>query len=104
MYLRCRDNSRPAEPKFASRDRTRHFRVRVSPPQARSQSLQVIPRVPAEAAAKLIGVCNMTALRMLRRGDIKGRQACAGAPWVIKAENLAGFLSRKRPSDRKDRT
>ncbi len=32
---------------------------------------------------------HMTALRMLRRGDIKGRQACAGAPWVIRAEDLA---------------
>ena len=38
--------------------------------------------ITLEAAAKLIGVCNMTALRMLRRGEIKGRQACAGAPWV----------------------
>jgi hypothetical protein len=38
----------------------------------------------------------MTALRMLRRGDIKGRQACAGAPWVIRAEDLAGFAKGKR--------
>ena len=52
--------------------------------------------ITLEAAAKLIGVCNMTALRMLRRGDIKGRQACAGAPWVIRAEDLAGFAKRKR--------
>ena len=52
--------------------------------------------ITLEAAAKLIGVCNMTALRMLRRGDIKGRQARAGAPWVIKAEDLAGFASGKR--------
>ncbi|XSC42735.1 recombinase family protein [Bradyrhizobium sp. RDT10] len=52
--------------------------------------------ITLEAAAKLIGVCNMTALRMLRRGDIKGRQACAGAPWVIKAEDLAGFARGKR--------
>jgi hypothetical protein len=29
--------------------------------------------ITLEAAAKLIGVCNMTALRMLRRGEIKGR-------------------------------
>jgi hypothetical protein len=35
-------------------------------------------------------------LRMLRRGEIKGRQACAGAPWVIKTEDLAGFASGKR--------
>ena len=52
--------------------------------------------ITLEVAAKLIGVCNMTALRMLRRGEIKGRQACAGAPWVIKAEDLAGFASGKR--------
>jgi hypothetical protein len=52
--------------------------------------------ITLEAAAKLIGVCNMTALRMLRRGEIKGRQACAGAPWVIKADDLAGFASGKR--------
>jgi hypothetical protein len=51
--------------------------------------------ITLEAAAKLIGVCNMTALRMLRRGEIKGRQACAGAPWVIKAEDLAGFAMGK---------
>lgn len=36
--------------------------------------------ITLEAAAKIIGVCNMTALRMLRRGDIKGRQVCPGAP------------------------
>jgi hypothetical protein len=32
-------------------------------------------------AAKIIGVCNMTALRMIRRGEVKGRQVCSGAPW-----------------------
>ena len=47
--------------------------------------------ITLEAAAKIIGVCNMTALRMLRRGDIKGRQVCPGAPWVIKAADLASF-------------
>jgi len=52
--------------------------------------------ITLEAAARLIGVCNMTALRMLRRGEIKGRQACAGAPWVIRAEDLAGFAKGKR--------
>jgi hypothetical protein len=47
--------------------------------------------ITLEAAAKLIGVSNMTALRRLRRGDIKGRQACAGAPWVIRTEDVEGF-------------
>src|SRR5262249_913398 len=46
--------------------------------------------VTLETAAKIVGVCNMTALRMLRRGDIKGRQVCQGAPWVIRAADLAG--------------
>jgi DNA invertase Pin-like site-specific DNA recombinase len=52
--------------------------------------------ITLEAAAKIIGVCNMTALRMLRRGDIKGRQVCPGAPWVIKTADLIGFTGRKR--------
>ena len=29
---------------------------------------------------------------MIRRGDVKGRQVCKGAPWVIKAEDVAGKL------------
>ncbi len=53
--------------------------------------------ITLEAAAKLVGVCNMTALRMLRRGDIKGQQICPGAPWVIKTADLIGFTGRKRP-------
>jgi hypothetical protein len=40
----------------------------------------------------------MTALRMLRRGDVKGRQVCAGAPWVIKAEDVAALAGQKRSS------
>jgi hypothetical protein len=52
--------------------------------------------ITLEAAAKVLGVCNMTAHRMLRRGYIKGRQACAGAPWVIKADDLAGLRGGKR--------
>jgi DNA invertase Pin-like site-specific DNA recombinase len=52
--------------------------------------------ITLEAAAKIIGVCSMTALRMLRRGDINGRQVCPGAPWVIRTADLAGFADRKR--------
>jgi hypothetical protein len=29
-------------------------------------------------------------------GDIKGRQVCPGAPWVIKTADLIGFTGRKR--------
>ena len=53
--------------------------------------------ISLEEAAKIIGVCNMTALRMLRRGEIKGRQVCPGAPWVIRTADLIGFTDRKRP-------
>lgn len=54
--------------------------------------------ITLEVAAKIVGVCSMTALRMLRRGTITGRQVCPGAPWVIKAEDLAGFAKGKRPA------
>jgi len=52
--------------------------------------------ITLDAAAQIIGVAKMTALRMIRRGDVKGRQACKGAPWVIKAEDVAAFGARKR--------
>jgi len=52
--------------------------------------------ITLEEAAKIVGVCNMTALRMLRRGDIKGRQVCPGAPWVINIADLTDFNGRKR--------
>jgi DNA invertase Pin-like site-specific DNA recombinase len=54
--------------------------------------------ITLDAAAEIIGVCKMTALRLIRRGDIKGRQVCSGAPWVIKAEDVAAFTARKRSS------
>jgi DNA invertase Pin-like site-specific DNA recombinase len=50
------------------------------------------------AAAQTIGIHKMTALRMIRRGDLKGRQVCKGAPWVIKAEDVAAFGAGKRSS------
>ena len=47
-----------------------------------------------EAAAQIIGITAMSALRMIQRGDIKGRQQCKGAPWVITTEELAPFSAR----------
>jgi DNA invertase Pin-like site-specific DNA recombinase len=55
--------------------------------------------ISLEEAAKMVGVCNMTALRMLRRGEIKGRQVCPGAPWAIRTADLVGLTGRTR-SDR----
>ena len=48
-----------------------------------------------EAVAQGIGVSIMTALRMVRRGIINGRQPCSGAPWVIKVEDLAAYRTQK---------
>ena len=53
--------------------------------------------ITLETAAQIIGVTTMTALRMIRRGDIKGRHVCPGAPWVIKAEDVAAFGPASRP-------
>src|SRR6266705_87094 len=52
--------------------------------------------ITLDAAAQIIGVAKMTAPRMIRTGDLNGRQACKGAPWVIKAEDVAAFGARKR--------
>ena len=56
--------------------------------------------ITLEAAAQIIGVTTMTALRMIQRGDLKGQQLCKGAPWVIKAEDVAAFGAGKRCSGR----
>src|SRR6266404_1296904 len=47
--------------------------------------------ITLEAAAQIMDVSVMTALRMSRLGTIKGRQLCRGAPWVIKAEDMAAY-------------
>ena len=50
--------------------------------------------ITLEAAAQIMDVSVMTALRMIRRGIIKGRQLCKGAPWVIKAADVGADRSR----------
>jgi hypothetical protein len=42
-------------------------------------------------AAQALGTCRMTVHRLIKRGILKARQACQGAPWVIKAEALAAI-------------
>ena len=49
--------------------------------------------ITLEAAAQIMDVSVMTALRMIRRGIIKGRQLCRGAPWVIKAVDVGADRS-----------
>ena len=51
--------------------------------------------ITLQATAQIIDVSVMTALRMIRHGIIKGRQLCRGAPWVIKAEDLAAYREQK---------
>jgi len=47
--------------------------------------------ITLEAAAQIMNVSVMTALRMARLGIIKGRQACPGAPWAFKAADIAAY-------------
>jgi len=56
--------------------------------------------ITLEAAAQIVGVTTMTALRMIQRGDLKGRQLCKGAPWVITAEDVAAFCGQNRTQGR----
>ena len=54
--------------------------------------------ITLDAAAEIIGVSKMTALRMIRRGDVKGRQVCKGAPWVkISSAAMAQRFDRRTP-------
>ena len=50
--------------------------------------------ITLEAAAEILDVSVMTALRMVRHGIINGRQLCTGAPWVIKAGDVAAYHAR----------
>jgi DNA invertase Pin-like site-specific DNA recombinase len=50
--------------------------------------------ITLEAAAEILDVSVMTALRMVRHGIINGRQLCRGAPWVIKAEDVVADHAR----------
>jgi DNA invertase Pin-like site-specific DNA recombinase len=50
--------------------------------------------ITLEAAAQIMEVSVMTALRMIRHAIIKGRQLCRGAPWVIKADDVAAYRER----------
>lgn len=53
--------------------------------------------ITLEAAAQVLDVSVMTALRMARRGTIKGRQMCYGAPWAFKATDIAAYCMQNAP-------
>jgi DNA invertase Pin-like site-specific DNA recombinase len=50
-----------------------------------------------EAAAQIMEVNAMAVLRMIKRGIIPGRQLCKGAPWVLKAEDVAAHYALAPP-------
>jgi DNA invertase Pin-like site-specific DNA recombinase len=79
-----------------TQERVRGFRQHHGIARYRNSEWEERGEISLEAAANIVGVCNMTALRMLRRGDIKGKQVCPGSPWVIKAADLADFTVKKR--------
>jgi hypothetical protein len=78
----------PSIPRSSPSSGPRRFRHRHEIARYRDGEWAERGEITLEEAAKIVGVCNMTALRMLRRGDIKGRQVCPGAPWVIKIADL----------------
>jgi hypothetical protein len=53
--------------------------------------------ITLEAAAQIMDASVITALRMARRGIIKGRQVCYGAPWAFKAADIAAYRMRNAP-------
>ncbi|WP_254021312.1 recombinase family protein, partial [Mesorhizobium escarrei] len=53
--------------------------------------------ITLEAAAQIMDVSVMTALRMARLGIIKGRQVCYGAPWAFKTADIAAYRTRNAP-------
>jgi DNA invertase Pin-like site-specific DNA recombinase len=50
--------------------------------------------ITLEAAAQIMDVSVMTALRLVRQGIVKGRQVCPGAPWAMDAEDVAAYRAR----------
>jgi DNA invertase Pin-like site-specific DNA recombinase len=77
--------------------RVRSFRKHHDIPIHRDGEWAERGEISLDAAAHVIGVTKMTALRMIRRGDLEGRQACKGAPWVIKEQaTAASSAARKR--------
>jgi hypothetical protein len=53
--------------------------------------------ITLEAAAQIMDVSVMTALRMARLGIIEGRQVCYGAPWAFKAADIAAYRMQNAP-------
>jgi len=76
--------------------RVRSFRSPHEIPVYQEGEREARGEITLEAAAKIIGVCEMTALRMIQRGELKGQHICKGAPWIIKAEDAITLSASRR--------
>ena len=80
--------------------RVRGFRVHHEIAMHRAGEWAERGEITLDAVAKIIGVHKMTALRMIKRGDLKGRQPCPEAPWVINEAEVVAIAAntpRRRP-------
>jgi DNA invertase Pin-like site-specific DNA recombinase len=76
------------------------FRSHYGIPVHRESEWAERDEITLEAAAQIMDVSVMTALRMARLGFIKGRQVCYGAPWAFKAADIIAYRAqnpRQRP-------
>lgn len=51
--------------------------------------------ITLEYAAEALRISHMTILRMIAAGALPGRQACKGAPWVIKCSDVERLDARR---------
>jgi len=51
--------------------------------------------ITLEQAAEALRISHMTVLRMIAAGTLPGRQACKGAPWVIKRSDVERLDARR---------
>jgi excisionase family DNA binding protein len=51
--------------------------------------------ITALEAAERLGISEMAVRRLIAKGALDARQACKGAPWVIKVEALAEVKLRR---------
>ncbi len=79
-----------------SEPRVRSFRNHHNIEVYRDGELAARGEVTLGEAAAMIGVAKMTVFRMIKQGQLKARQVCSGAPWVIKVDDVAHLRHAER--------
>jgi DNA invertase Pin-like site-specific DNA recombinase len=69
--------------------RVKAFRGLHKIPPYREGEREARDELNAEEVAALLNISYQSVLRMLRKGVLKGRHACLGAPWIIAREALS---------------